>query len=76
MEEIENGAIEEDNEITQPGGKKYDTAEDARKDGSGKKMRAKPSFSDTDYDGSSGASTADKSKGAGYGEKPDTLPNA
>ena len=58
--------VAEDKNITQPGSAKYDTEADARKDGDGKKRRPLPKFSDTDYDGTSGAKTADKKSG-GYG---------
>ena len=51
----------EDKDITTPEGSAYDSEALSRKDGDGKMRRPLPKFSDTDYDGSTGAKTADKS---------------
>jgi len=58
--------FQEDNNVTDPDHKDYDREKAASKDGDGKVINSKPKFSDKDYDGTSGASTAKSKPSTGH----------
>ena len=62
----EEETVNEDNNITEPPNAEYDSETAASKDGEGKKINSKPTFSDTDYDGTSGATTGKDKPGSGH----------
>lgn len=64
--ESEKDAVSEDNNITEPNKNDYDSEDAADKNGDGDKINPKPTFSETDYDGTKGAKTGKQKPSSGH----------
>lgn len=64
-QDMKEGRLKEDNNITDPTHNEYNSEAQAEKDGHGDVINKEPQFSDKDYDGTKGANTGKQKPSAG-----------